>query len=51
MFLPVDAPAYDAASAEVMGTLRSLTWADAPVVVEVLGWDEAFVAAGARSSG
>ena len=47
VFLPVDAPAYDAASAEVMGTLRSLTWAGAPVVVEVLGWDEAFVAAGA----
>ena len=47
VFLPVDAPAYDAASAEVMGTLRSLTWGGAPVVVEVLGWDEAFVAAGA----
>jgi len=44
VFLPVDAPAYDAASAEVMGTLRSLTWHGAPVVVEVLGWDEAFVA-------
>ena len=47
VFLPVDAPAYDAASAEVMNTLRSLTWDDSPVVVEVLGWDEAFVAAGA----
>jgi DNA polymerase-4 len=46
VFLPVDAPAYDAASAEVMGTLRSLTWNGTPVVVEVLGWDEAFVAAG-----
>jgi DNA polymerase-4 len=45
VFLPVDGPAYDEASAEVMGTLRSLTWAGAPVVVEVLGWDEAFVAA------
>jgi DNA polymerase-4 len=44
VFLPVDAPAYDAASAEVMGTLRSLSWDGAPVVVEVLGWDEAFVA-------
>jgi DNA polymerase-4 len=44
VFLPVDAPAYDAASAEVMGTLRSLSWGGAPVVVEVLGWDEAFVA-------
>jgi DNA polymerase-4 len=50
VFLPVDAPAYDAASAEVMGTLRSLTWAGAPVVVEVLGWDEAFVAAGAAAA-
>ncbi len=51
VFLPVDAPAYDAASAEVMGTLRSLTWDGAPVVVEVLGWDEAFVAAGAPAEG
>lgn len=40
VFLPVDAPAYEAASAEVMRTLRSLDG----VVVEVLGWDEAFVA-------
>ncbi len=38
VFLPVDKPAYDEASAEVMGTLRSF-----PVAVEVLGWDEAFV--------
>src|SRR5688500_17734191 len=38
VFLPSDRPAYDAASAEVMATLRSL-----PVVVEVWGWDEAFV--------
>ena len=38
VFLPTDRPAYDAASAEVMATLRSL-----PVVVEVWGWDEAFV--------
>lgn len=45
IFLPVDKEAYDAASAEVMDCLRSLTWAGAPVVVEVLGWDEAFVAA------
>jgi len=37
-FLPVDAPAYDAASARVMDTLRSF---DVPV--EVLGWDEAFL--------
>jgi DNA polymerase-4 len=38
VFLPVDAPAYEAASARVMETLRSLG-----VVVEVLGWDEAFL--------
>src|SRR6476659_9310033 len=38
VFLPTDRPAYDAASAEVMATLRSF-----PVVVEVWGWDEAFV--------
>lgn len=38
VFLPVDKPTYDQASARVMGVLRSL-----PVHVEVLGWDEAFV--------
>jgi DNA polymerase IV len=41
VFLPSDRPAYEAASEEVMATLRSL-----PVVVEVLGWDEAFVGSG-----
>ncbi|WP_166390980.1 DNA polymerase IV [Nocardioides ochotonae] len=45
VFLPVDHPAYDAASEQVMATLRELRWDGAPVVVEVLGWDEAFVAA------
>ena len=40
VFLPSDHPAYDAASAEVMAALRSL-----PVVVEVWGWDEAFLGA------
>lgn len=40
VFLPVDQEAYQAASAEVMSVLRSLG-----VVVEVLGWDEAFLAA------
>ncbi|MET0727659.1 MAG: DNA polymerase IV [Acidimicrobiales bacterium] len=40
VFLPSDRPAYDAASARVMATLRTL-----PVVVEELGWDEAFVGA------
>jgi DNA polymerase-4 len=39
VFLPVDAPAYEAVSATVMDTLRSFG-----VVVEVLGWDEAFLA-------
>jgi len=39
IILPVDAPAYDAASTEVMAVLRSMDGA----VVEVLGWDEAFV--------
>jgi DNA polymerase-4 len=34
----VDAPAYEAASARVMETLRSFD-----AVVEVLGWDEAFM--------
>lgn len=38
VFLPVDAEAYEAASAEVMATLRGF-----PAVVEVLGWDEAFL--------
>ena len=41
VFLPVDKPAYDAASVVVMDTLRSF---DVPV--EVLGWDEAFMAVG-----
>jgi DNA polymerase IV len=40
VFLPVDKPAYDEASAEVMAVLRSF-----PVRVEVLGWDEAFLGA------
>jgi DNA polymerase-4 len=39
VFLPVDAPTYEAASRQVMDTLRSLD-----AVVEVLGWDEAFMA-------
>ena len=40
VFLPVDAAAYEAASDEVMTTLRTLG-----AVVEVLGWDEAFLGA------
>ena len=40
VFLPVDRQAYEAASAEVMATLR-----ENGAVVEVMGWDEAFLAA------
>jgi len=40
VFLPSDPPAYEEVSEEVMATLRTF-----PVVVEVLGWDEAFVGA------
>ncbi|MFC4856304.1 DNA polymerase IV [Actinophytocola glycyrrhizae] len=39
IFLPHDPPAYDAASAEVYAVLRSFD----DVVVEALGWDEAFL--------
>jgi DNA polymerase-4 len=38
VFLPSDRPAYDAASAEVMATLRTFA-----ATVEVWGWDEAFL--------
>ncbi|MEV7428006.1 DNA polymerase IV [Nocardioides sp. NPDC092400] len=51
VFLPVDRPAYDEASAEVMATLRATTWDGAPVVVEVLGWDEAFLAVDPAAEG
>ena len=40
VFLPSDRPAYEAASERVMEVLRTFV---EPVVVEVLGWDEAFV--------
>src|SRR5262245_22487403 len=40
VFLPSDKPLYEAASARVMATLRSFR-----AVVEVWGWDEAFVGA------
>ena len=40
VFLPSDRPAYEEASARVMATLRTF-----PVVVEVWGWDEAFLGA------
>jgi DNA polymerase-4 len=39
VFLPVDFPVYEAASATVMSTLRTVPG----TVVELLGWDEAFV--------
>lgn len=39
VFLPVDGPAYEEASVRVMEVLRGMPGA----VVEVLGWDEAFV--------
>lgn len=38
VFLPLDKPAYDAASAQVWAVVREL-----PVVVEVWGWDEGFL--------
>ncbi|MCF6476908.1 DNA polymerase IV, partial [Nonomuraea sp. MG754425] len=38
VFLPSDPPAYAAASARVMAVLREF-----PVLVEVWGWDEAFL--------
>ena len=44
VFLAVDRPAYEAASAEVVAVLRAQTWDDAPVVVEVIGWDEDYLA-------
>jgi DNA polymerase-4 len=40
IFLPVDRPVYEAASEQVMATLRAYAQD-----VEVLGWDEAFLAA------
>src|SRR4051812_44147788 len=46
VFLPVDKEAYNDASDRVMTTLRLLRWGAVPVVVEVLGWDEAFVGPG-----
>ena len=41
VFLPSDRPAYEEASARVMAALR----ATPDVLVEEIGWDEAFVAA------
>ncbi|GAA4585446.1 DNA polymerase IV [Planotetraspora phitsanulokensis] len=41
VFLPVDREAYEAASSEVMATLREID-----AVMEVIGWDEAFLGVG-----
>ncbi|WP_253862909.1 DNA polymerase IV [Prauserella halophila] len=41
VFLPSDSPAYEEVSERVMAALREL-----PVVVEIAGWDEAFLGAG-----
>lgn len=50
VFLPVDKPAYDEASTQVMATLRALLWDGDPVDVQVLGWDEAFIGPRAGSA-
>ncbi len=42
VFLPVDGPLYTEASEQVMAVLRSFGQTD-DAVVEVLGWDEAFI--------
>lgn len=47
VFLPVDLPVYEAASARVMAALRAHPGA----VVELLGWDEAFVGIDAGDAG
>jgi DNA polymerase IV len=41
IFLPLDRPAYEQASAEVMSVLAEFPW-----ILEVAGWDEAFLAIG-----
>ncbi|MET3805963.1 DNA polymerase-4 [Nakamurella sp. UYEF19] len=41
VFLPADNPAYEEASAGVVAVLRD--FADIPLTLEILGWDEAFV--------
>ena len=42
VFLPADNPAYEAASEDVMAVLRGFG-PSAAAVVEIMGWDEAFV--------
>ncbi|MEO7754261.1 MAG: DNA polymerase IV [Terracoccus sp.] len=43
VLLPVDGPAYTAASERVMAALREVPDDTGRIVVEVLGWDEAFL--------
>lgn len=43
VFLPVDRPAYEQASAQVMAEVRETVSNSVKAVVEVVGWDEAFV--------
>ncbi len=43
VLLPVDGPAYTAASEHVMAALREVPDDTGRIVVEVLGWDEAFL--------
>ncbi|MBS43068.1 MAG: DNA polymerase IV [Nocardioides sp.] len=51
VFLPVDKPAYDEASAAVMDVLRAQRWDDQPLDLQVLGWDEAFLGLTADRTG
>ena len=43
VFLPVDKAFYEEVSARVFEAVRSVTWGGRPVLVQELGWDEAFV--------
>ncbi|TIC85900.1 DNA polymerase IV [Nocardioides sp. GY 10113] len=45
VFLPVDRGHYEEVSARVFDAIRALTWAGRPLLVQVLGWDEAFLGA------
>lgn len=45
VILPVDGPAYTEASDQVMQAVRGLSRVGQRVIVEVLGWDEAFLGA------
>ncbi|MEQ6900268.1 DNA polymerase IV [Nocardioides sp. YIM 152588] len=45
VFLPVDREHYEEVSARVFDAVRAQEWGGAPLVVQVLGWDEAFLGA------